>query len=230
MPADISAAPTNATAAFGAVKSARVMPLPTGILKTTLDRCGAAIALLLLSPVFAIIALIQYTTQGGPIFFAHTRIGKDGQEFGCLKFRSMVPEAEEILAQILASDPIAREEWNANYKFDNDPRVTRFGAFLRKTSLDELPQLWNVLVGDMSLVGPRPITRKEGVLYGHHFAAYKSIRPGVTGLWQVSGRSDTSYDERVALDVAYIRNLSFVRDVQILMQTVLTVLLRRGAV
>lgn len=230
MPADMSAAPTQVNAPFAAASAPRAMPLPTGILKTALDRIGAAVALLLLSPVFAIIALIQYTTQGGSIFFAHTRIGKDGEEFGCLKFRSMVPQAEEILAQILASDPIAREEWNANFKFENDPRVTRFGAFLRKTSLDELPQLWNVLVGEMSLVGPRPITRKEGVLYGRHFAAYKSIRPGVTGLWQVSGRSDTSYDERVALDVSYIRDLSFVRDVQILFQTVVTVLLRRGAV
>jgi lipopolysaccharide/colanic/teichoic acid biosynthesis glycosyltransferase len=230
MPADMSAAPTHVEAAFGATTAPRAMPLPTGILKTTLDRCGAAIALLLLSPVFALIAFIQYLTQGGPIFFAHTRIGKDGAEFGCLKFRTMVPEAEAILAQILASDPIAREEWNANFKFDNDPRVTRFGAFLRKTSLDELPQFWNVLVGDMSLVGPRPITRKEGALYGRHFSAYKSIRPGVTGLWQISGRSETSYDERVALDVSYIRDLSFVRDVHILMLTVLTVLLRRGAI
>jgi lipopolysaccharide/colanic/teichoic acid biosynthesis glycosyltransferase len=230
MPAETSAATTHVEAAFGLTTAPRAMPLQTGILKTTLDHCGSATALLLLSPVFAVIALISYLSQDGPIFFAHTRIGKGGKEFGCLKFRTMVPKAEEILAQILASDPIAREEWNTNFKFEHDPRITRFGAFLRKTSLDELPQFLNVLVGEMSLVGPRPITRKEGALYGRHFAAYKSIRPGITGLWQISGRSDTTYDQRVALDVSYIRDLSFVRDVQILFLTVLTVLLRRGAV
>ena len=227
MPADISAASSHISGAYGSEPSS--VSISTSSLKVLMDKLGALTALVLLSPVLGAVALTLYLTQKGPIFFSHTRVGKDGREFGCLKFRTMVPEAAEMLAEILDSDPIARQEWEENFKFENDPRVTRVGAILRKTSLDELPQIWNVLRGDMSLVGPRPITHAEGEMYGIHYSEYKSVRPGLTGLWQVSGRSDTTYDERVALDVDYVRNLSFFSDLRILFATVSIVLRRTGA-
>ena len=229
MPADLSAASSALSDRALAVNGPVRVAFPTGILKTAIDFGGAMVALILFAPIFLTITLALRLTQNGSIFYAHTRIGKDGKEFSCLKFRTMVPEAREILDGILTSDPIAREEWNASYKLDNDPRITRFGAFLRKTSLDELPQIFNVLKNEMSLVGPRPITMEEGELYGRHYSVYKSVRPGLTGLWQVSGRSDTSYDERVSLDVDYVRNLTAWRDIFILAKTVLVVLVRKGA-
>ncbi len=229
MPTDLSAAtPTISKTALTPSAPVRVS-FPTGLLKNIIDFVGALVAMILFAPIFLVITVVLKLTQEGPIFFSHNRIGKDGKEFRCLKFRTMVPEAAEMLDEILMSDPIAREEWNANYKLDNDPRVTRFGAFLRKSSLDELPQIFNVLKNDMSLVGPRPITKSEGELYGRHYSVYKSVRPGLTGLWQISGRSDTSYEERVLLDVNYVRNLAAWRDIYILLMTVFVVLVRKGA-
>lgn len=198
--------------------------------KLLLDKLGALVGLILFGPVMAAIAGLIWLTEGGPVLFSHKRVGAGGRSFSCLKFRTMRLDSQDTLQDILHTDPIAREEWETTYKFERDPRVTRLGDFLRKTSLDELPQFWNVLRGDMSLVGPRPITAKEAPKYGRHFGAYLSMRPGITGLWQVSGRSDTSYDERVALDLAYQKSFGLWQDLGILWRTVTTVLLRRGAV
>lgn len=198
--------------------------------KRLTDICGAMVALVMAAPLLLICAIIIRCTSPGPIFFQHRRIGFRGESFGCLKFRSMYCDAEARLEGILASDPLAREEWLAHQKLARDPRVTPFGAFMRRTSLDELPQFINVLRGQMSLVGPRPIVRAEAPRYGDDYAFYIQARPGITGLWQVSGRSDTSYDTRVALDAAYVTEWTLLRDVQILAQTVLVVLRQKGAV
>ncbi|WP_428515449.1 sugar transferase [Roseovarius sp.] len=195
-----------------------------------LDKVIAGSALLALFPVMLAAAIAIRLTTGGPVFFQHRRVGLGGEQFGCLKFCTMVPDAEHLLQFILKTDPVARAEWTANYKFENDSRVTWVGRILRRTSIDELPQLINVLRGDMTLVGPRPVTQAELEFYGLHAAYYKSVRPGLTGLWQVSGRSDTNYPERVALDVRYIRSASLSSDLKILLQTIGIVLARRGAV
>ena len=191
---------------------------------------GVAIAaLLFLLPVMLLVALVVYAQDGGPILFAHQRIGLNGRRFYCLKFRSMAADAEERLAALLAADPAARAEWQRDHKLRNDPRVTRVGDFLRKTSLDELPQLLNVLRGDMSMVGPRPIVEAEVAKYGHRFRDYCAVKPGITGLWQVSGRSDTSYRTRVALDCVYARRRNVGLDAYIIACTVPAVLARRGS-
>ena len=158
------------------------------------------------------------------------RIGASGQVFECLKFRSMIANADAVLADLLARSPEAKAEWDATQKLRKDPRITPVGRLLRKTSLDELPQLINVVLGDMSLVGPRPIVASEVRFYGDKIAYYQAVRPGVTGLWQVSGRSDTTYDRRVQLDVWYVRNRSLWLDIAILFRTLPAVLSRRGAI
>jgi exopolysaccharide production protein ExoY len=198
-------------------------------LKRGLD-IGGALALLLLGlPVFALIALCV-KADGGPALFAHERVGRGGRRFGCLKFRSMVTDADQRLAALLERDPVARAEWAARRKLKRDPRVTWIGRFLRASSLDELPQVFNVLRGEMSLVGPRPVQATElAVHYGAAAEHYASVRPGITGLWQVSGRSDTSYTARVALDVGYATRPSLRTDLKILLRTPAAVLLRRGA-
>ncbi|MGI4807332.1 MAG: sugar transferase, partial [Janthinobacterium lividum] len=162
-------------------------------------------------------------------FFSHKRIGRGGQKFGCLKFRSMRVDAAEILEQHLAGDDDARHEWLTTQKLKNDPRVTLIGRFLRGTSLDELPQIFNVLKLDMSLVGPRPVVEKELLRYGRNVNYYLQVRPGVTGLWQVSGRSNTTYSRRVALDAWYVKNWQFWLDVAILFRTIGAVVRRDGA-
>ncbi|WP_239451683.1 sugar transferase [Elioraea rosea] len=199
------------------------------IAKRAIDIVVSAAALVVLGLPMAILALLV-RADGGPAMFSHTRIGRDGKPFGCLKFRSMVPDAEARLAAVLASDEAARAEWAATRKLKNDPRVTAVGRFLRSTSLDELPQLINVLRGDMSLVGPRPVQASELALYyGAAAEHYQAVRPGITGPWQISGRNETSYDRRVALDVAYATKPSLLEDMKILMRTPAVVLLRRGA-
>jgi exopolysaccharide production protein ExoY len=189
----------------------------------------ALLALVFLAPVMLAVALVIYLQDGGPVVFAHRRIGREGRHFRCLKFRSMAVDAEARLQEVLARDPLARVEWEQDHKLRNDPRVTRLGAFLRRTSLDELPQLFNVLRGEMSLVGPRPIVDAEIVKYGRHFQQYCAVRPGITGLWQVSGRNDTSYRSRVAMDCLYARRRSLVLDAYIIAATVPAVLARRGS-
>jgi lipopolysaccharide/colanic/teichoic acid biosynthesis glycosyltransferase len=199
------------------------------IAKRALDMIGAGLGLVLLSPFFLIVALMV-RADGGPAFFAHQRVGRGGKLFGCLKFRSMVIDSQARLEALLASDPAARAEWEATRKLKNDPRITRIGRFLRSTSLDELPQLINVLRGEMSLVGPRPVQVAEiDRYYGASAAHYMAVRPGITGLWQVSGRSETSYESRVALDVSYVSRPSMLTDLSILLRTPVAVLSRRGA-
>lgn len=198
-------------------------------IKRGFDVLAAGALLLTLLPLFLVLALI-IRRDGGSVLFAHRRIGLDGREFGCLKFRSMVADSDHRLALLLESDPAVRQEWEATRKLKNDPRVTRIGRLLRASSLDELPQIINVLRGEMSLVGPRPVLATElAMYYGAAAEHYFSVRPGITGLWQVSGRSNTSYAERVALDVAYATQPSLVQDMRILLRTPMVVLKRRGA-
>ncbi|MDP4006250.1 sugar transferase [Methylobacterium sp. NEAU K] len=197
--------------------------------KRMLDTAVALTALCLLLPLLLFIALLIWGSDGHPPIFRHTRLGRHGRAFGCLKFRSMVADGDAILARHLAANAEARAEWEATHKLTQDPRVTALGQVLRRTSLDELPQLWNVLRGEMSLVGPRPIVQAEVVRYGAAFTTCFSVPPGLTGLWQVSGRSDTGYAERVALDCAYVSQWTLSRDLGILIRTVPAVLSQRGS-
>lgn len=189
----------------------------------------ALVALVFLAPLMIAVAFLVYLQDGGPAIFAHKRLGKGGRHFRCLKFRSMAIDAEQRLAELLARDPEARAEWEKDHKLRNDPRVTKLGAFLRKSSLDELPQLFNVLRGEMSLVGPRPIVDAEVPKYGRRFRHYCRVKPGITGLWQVSGRNDTGYRSRVAMDCIYAERRSALLDAKIMVATVPAVLLSRGS-
>ena len=198
-------------------------------LKTLFDYTLTIIGTICISPILFVIAAWIYHDSPGPVIFEHTRIGKDGKPFSCYKFRSMCVDAKEKLAELLANDPSAREEWERDFKLKNDPRITKSGAFLRKTSLDELPQIFNVLKGEMSLVGPRPIIQEELVRYGEYVGDYLMVKPGITGMWQVSGRSDIEYAERVQLDTWYVRNWSVWIDVVLLFKTFAVVLMRKGA-
>ncbi len=186
--------------------------------------------LVLFLPVFAIIALIVAVTSKGPVVYAHSRIGRGGKKFGCYKFRSMYFDADKRLHELLKNNPELKNEWEKNFKLKNDPRITPIGSFLRKTSLDEFPQFWNVLKGDLSVVGPRPVIQDEIVkYYGDKAAFVLSIRPGLTGLWQVSGRSNTSYDVRVSLDEEYINKQSLALDIKLVLKTIPAMLTSRGA-
>jgi len=198
------------------------------VLKRCLDVSVAATALFVLLPLMLLVVL-AVRHDGGPALFRHTRLGRHGRPFACLKFRSMVVDADEALRRHLDRDAAARQEWAATQKLTHDPRVTRLGRMLRKSSLDELPQLINVLRGEMSLVGPRPIVPDEAARYGELFEPCFSVRPGVTGLWQVSGRSDCPYEERVRLDARYAREWSLAQDLAILIKTVPAVLAQRGS-
>lgn len=194
----------------------------------TADIVIAVVALIVLAPLLALVALIVYLSDRGPVIFAHQRLGRDGRSFGCLKFRSMVTDAQERLRHLLETDAEARAEWARDHKLRNDPRITPIGRFIRKTSIDELPQLWNVIRGEMSIVGPRPIVEAERARYGRYFRHYAAVRPGLTGLWQVSGRNDVSYRRRVACDVLYARRYSLRTNTAIMVKTVPAVLLSRG--
>lgn len=198
--------------------------------KRVFDIVFASVLAVFFSPFIIGVAAIIWFADRRKILFAHERIGLNGQTFKCLKFRTMCLDADEKLEQLLRTDPQARAEWEQSQKLTDDPRITRVGEILRKTSLDELPQLWNVLRGDMSMVGPRPIVADEAKHYGAVFAEYKSVLPGLTGAWQVSGRSDTTYEERVALDADYIRNASLFLDMKIVLKTVRVVIAGKGAV
>ncbi len=198
------------------------------ILKAAFDHVAATILLALLAPLLLALSIIV-RLDGGPAFYRHRRIGAGGCSFDCIKFRTMVLDSEHVLRRVLAEDPAAAEEWAATQKLGNDPRVTRFGRFLRRSSLDELPQLLNVLRGEMSLVGPRPIVQAEIARYADDIDYYYETKPGLTGLWQVSGRSDTSYPRRVRLDVWYVRNWTLWHDIAILLKTIPAVFLQRGA-
>jgi exopolysaccharide production protein ExoY len=193
---------------------------PVGLsFKRLADIVIASSAIFLLAPLLAICAIVNYATTGS-VLFRHSRVGFGGRRFNCLKFQTMVPDAAERLRHLLESDPAAAAEWELNRKLRNDPRVTTIGAILRKSSLDELPQLFNVLKGDMSIVGPRPVTEEEMKRYANAVTAYYSCRPGITGLWQVSGRSSTTFSKRVACDSFYARNWSVGLDAWIIVATI----------
>jgi exopolysaccharide production protein ExoY len=192
--------------------------------KRIVDIVIALSAIVLLAPLLIICYIAMVCSSPGPALFRHKRVGFNGKHFGCLKFRTMVMDAPDRLRQLLDSDPMAAAEWAAHRKLRYDPRITAIGAILRKSSLDELPQLFNVLWGDMSIVGPRPVTEEELVRYSSSVGAYLACRPGITGLWQVSGRSSATYNRRVACDTFYARNWSMVLDAKILIVTIPSVL------
>jgi Undecaprenyl-phosphate galactose phosphotransferase WbaP len=197
--------------------------------KRALDLFGAVVGGFLIGPMLLLIAILIKLDSPGPVFYGHQRVGTADSIFRCWKFRTMHKDAESLLEQHLRQYPHLRIEWERDVKLREDPRVTRVGSILRKTSLDELPQLWNVLIGEMSLVGPRPIVREEVKKYGEGYEMYKRVRPGISGLWQVSGRNNVGYAEQVALDSYYVRNWSVWLDLIILARTPEAVLIRRGA-
>ncbi len=199
--------------------------------KRIFDFIFSSFVILLLLPVYLIIAIIIKLTDKGPVFYKQRRVGCGGKEFEIIKFRSMYPDAERRLKEILDNDPKARREWETTFKLKNDPRVTPIGRFLRKTSLDELPQFFNVLKGDMSVVGPRPVVREElKKFYKDKAKYYLSVRPGVTGYWQVEGRSDIKdYGKRVDMDVWYVKNQSFLLDLKIILKTLWIMITGKGA-
>ena len=199
-------------------------------LKRIFDLTLTIFGTILISPLLVFIAYKIHKEDPGPIIFSHTRIGKDGKEFSCYKFRTMVVNSDEVLEKYLLQNPVAKAEWESNFKLKDDPRITPIGEFLRKSSLDELPQIFNVLKGDMSLVGPRPVVREElDRYYCEATKDYYSVRPGITGLWQVSGRNDVSYDKRVAMDVEYIRTHNLWMDIVLLYKTIDVVWNKKGA-
>ena len=196
-------------------------------IKRVLDFIGALVGLILLSPIMVIVAIaIKLEDPNGNIIFGHMRVGKDGKMFPCLKFRSMFSNAEEMKKNFTEEQ---KREYAETFKLKDDPRITKVGNFIRKTSLDELPQLFNILKGDMTIVGPRPIVTDELDFYGEYEDYYKAVKPGLTGLWQVSGRSDTTYDERVALDMEYVTTRYTFKDLYIIFMTAVKVLKREGS-
>jgi exopolysaccharide production protein ExoY len=200
-----------------------------GLRKRGFDVFSAAVAILLLSPLFGMLALLVKMSDGGSVFYAHRRVGRNGNVFHCLKFRTMVENGDEVLAAYFAENPDKRDEWLRTRKLQTDPRVTRIGQVLRKLSLDELPQVFNILIGHMSVVGPRPVVKDELELYGPAADCYLRTRPGLTGLWQVSGRNDVSYRTRIAFDQHYVENWSFFADIKIIVLTVPAILAARGS-
>ena len=199
------------------------------LIKRCIDLILIIVSLPIFLPIFLLIALAIKLDSQGPVLYSQKRVGHNGREINIWKFRSMVVDAEELLKTSLAEDAEMRAEWEQNFKFKQDARITRVGKFLRRSSLDELPQIWNVLKREMSLIGPRPIVDEEIALYGEDFAIYKQVLPGMTGMWQISGRNNLSYEERVGLDVYYVQNWSIWLDIHILMHTVVTALQGDGA-
>ena len=202
---------------------------PIDLAYTWLNRLTALVLIILLSPLLLFIAYQIQRVDGPPITFGHYRVGFRGRLFRCLKFRTMVRNSDEVLARLLARSASARAEWERDHKLRKDPRVTRIGRFLRKTSLDELPQLFNILRGDMHFVGPRPVTVAEVRRYGASKRHYLSVRPGLTGLWQVSGRNNTTYDERVRYDSDYVERRNPLFDSWIMLRTVKVLVTGEGA-
>lgn len=211
---------------FGVLAISRTSPKAAA--KRVVDLLGALVLAIVFSPLMLIIVLLMRRNSGS-VIYKHRRVGRDGQMFECLKFRTMVDNADEVLLGLLESDPALRAEWVRDHKLRNDPRVTRLGRFLRRTSLDELPQIWNVVRGEMSLVGPRPVVREELLRYGRNIGAYLAAKPGITGLWQVTGRNDTDYRRRVVLDAYYVCNHNLFLDSYILFKTIGVVLKGNGA-
>jgi exopolysaccharide production protein ExoY len=200
-----------------------------GRMKRVFDIVFSAAAIIVLSPLLIGLALMIRFSDGGPAFYGHTRVGHGGRLFKCWKFRSMAADSSRLFDEHLAASSEARHEWQTYGKLRNDPRVTPLGHILRKYSLDELPQLFNILLGEMSVVGPRPVAIEELAYYGSSKRYYRQCRPGLTGLWQVSGRSDLGYDKRVALDRCYITHWSMLLDISLIFRTFSVVLKGRGS-
>jgi Undecaprenyl-phosphate galactose phosphotransferase WbaP len=198
-------------------------------MKRFIDIALSALGLIFLSPFFGLMALLIALDSRGGVFYRQPRLGRNGETFGVIKFRTMYENAERILERELRLDPELREEWDCYQKLKRDPRITPVGGFLRRFSLDELPQLWNVLKGEMSLVGPRPMLIDQRRLYGEAYAEYIRVLPGITGLWQISGRNATTFARRAELDLEYIRCRSIGLDIYILIKTIETILWRQGA-
>lgn len=199
---------------------------PYKVVKRIMDVVLSSIALVVLSPVFAIIALAIKLESKGPVFFKHTRIGKDGKIIKIYKFRSMVENAEDLIKKFT---PEQMKEYKENYKLTDDPRITKVGKFLRKTSLDELPQLINIIKGELSIIGPRPVVQDELEKYGPNTQKFLSVTPGLTGYWAANGRSCTSYEQRMEMELFYVDNLSFKMDVKVFFKTIEAVIKREGA-
>lgn len=199
---------------------------PYKIIKRGMDFIFALIGLIVLSPIFAIIAVAIKLESKGPVFFKHTRIGKNGKIIKIYKFRSMVENAEELIKKFT---PEQMKEYKENYKLTNDPRITKVGKFLRKTSLDELPQLINIIKGELSIIGPRPVVQDELEKYGPNAQKFLSVTPGLTGYWAANGRSCTSYEQRMEMELFYVDNLSFKMDVKVFFKTIEAVIKREGA-
>jgi exopolysaccharide production protein ExoY len=204
-------------------------PALGGVFKRGFDVAGAVAGIVMLSPLLLMLAALVKFSDGGSIVYGHSRVGRNGSVFRCWKFRTRVENGDEVLAAYLAANPQERDQWKAIRKLQYEPRVTRVGAVLRKLSLDELPQMVNILSGEMSFVGPRPVVEEELELYGSAATCYLQSRPGLTGLWQVSGRNDVSYGTRVAFDRHYVENWSFAFDLNILAKTVPAVFSSRGS-
>jgi len=228
-PAVLAGPTSNFNAAIALQISTQVLDRSRQVTKRFVDVALAAVLAVLSLPLLVAISLSVWLSSGGPILFRQTRIGRNGRIFHIWKFRSMVVDSHHVLKTHLAANPEAKREWELTQKLRDDPRVLPIGRWLRTSSLDELPQLWNVMRGEMSLVGPRPVEPEEIARYGDSSGLYESVRPGMTGLWQVSGRSNTSYQERVSLDEYYVKNRSVYLDFHILVHTVRTLLLREGA-
>ena len=194
--------------------------------KRGIDVILSTIALVVLSPLFLILAILIKLDSKGPVFFLHTRIGKNGKNIKIYKFRTMVTNAEELIKEFT---PEQMKEYKENYKLTNDPRITKIGKFLRKTSLDELPQLINIINGDLSIIGPRPVVKDELEKYGENMAKFLSVTPGLTGNWAANGRNNTTYEERMKLELEYVDNISFKTDVKIFFQTIFAVIKKEGA-
>ena len=188
--------------------------------KRLFDVAFSLSVLILLSPLYLMVALLITISSPGPIFYVQQRVGKDYKLFNCLKFRTMVNNADEMLADMMSNHPQMRQEFEENFKLKRDPRITAIGKFLRLTSLDEFPQFWNVLKGDMSVVGPRPLVTEELPKYGRHIDKVLTIRPGITGLWQVSGRNDIPYERRIQIDVYYVHCRNLILDLWIMIKTI----------
>lgn len=229
MPGEISAEVASDFKRHTALTSGRPASVIGGWRKRAFDVAFGLTALVMLLPLFCLIALAVKAYDRGPMIYRHRRVGVGQSSFPCLKFRTMRVDSDVALATYLRGNPAAQIEWAESRKLKDDPRITPIGAILRKTSLDELPQIFNILVGQMSVVGPRPIVADEMVYYGGDADSYLAARPGLTGLWQVSGRSDTSYTERVRFDRTYVERWSFATDLVIILRTVPAVFLSRGS-
>ena len=194
--------------------------------KRFIDIIISLLGIIILSPVFLIISILIKKESDGPVFFKHKRIGKDGKEIGIYKFRSMVPNAEDLIKKFT---PEQMKEYKENFKLENDPRITKIGKLLRKTSLDELPQLINILKGDLSIIGPRPVIKDELEKYGNNKEKFLSVTPGLTGYWAANGRSDTTYEQRMIMELYYVDNISFELDMKVFLKTIVSVLKKEGA-